>query len=335
MNQTTNNIRTSRKPRKATYICCATLVLGTVLGAEGCGTNSNQNSNSNTSSSSSNNQKTTSNFPLTVTDEAGHKVTIPKSPTHIASITQGTDEILSDLVPKNDIAMVTSWSSDPTQSNIVDFVKGIPQIQEANAEQIIAAHPDLVFLASYSKAGVIDQIKQAKIPTYEFDDFNSIQDIEKNIQIVGQLVGKEDKAKQMVDKMEEQLKQIKTAVQGEKRLTVLDYSSYGYTAGNGTTVNDIIVHAGATNAASQLKGWQKITDEQVVKLNPDVIIYPKSETGFATKLLNDKALQSVNAIKNRKLYGIQDADLSTVSQYITKAVADVAQALYPNVKLGQ
>jgi iron complex transport system substrate-binding protein len=272
-------------------------------------------------------------FPLTVTDESGNQVTIPAEPQHIVSATEGTDEILSALVPKSKLAMVTAFSSDPKYSNITEFVKGIPQTKDSSAELIISAKPDLVLLASYTKQGVVDQIKMAHIPVFEFTQFNSISDIEKNIVIVGRLVGNESEAKKMTADMETALKAIGDAVKNEKKATVLDYSSYGFAAGSDTSVGDIIVRAGGLNAAQELKGWQKVSDEQVVKLNPDVIIVAASDEGFADKIRNNPALQTINAVKNKRVYAISGANLSTVSQYVVKGVADVAHVLYPDVKL--
>jgi iron complex transport system substrate-binding protein len=274
-------------------------------------------------------------FPLTVTDQAGHKVTIPNKPERIASGTLGTDEILSGLVPKSEIVLVTQNATDPSQSNIVSFAKGIPAMKDANAEAIIAQHPDLALLASYTKPGVVQQVEQAGIPTYEFSDFDSIQAIEHNIEVVGELVGEPQKAQQMVEGLEQRLAAIKNAVRNQAHPRVLNYSSYGYVAGAGTTVNDVIVDAGGVNAAGNLKGWQQVTPEQVVKMNPDVIIVSADDAGFKDKLLHDPKYQTINAVKNHRVYEIPAADLMSLSQYVYKGVEDVARVLYPNVKLPQ
>ncbi|MDQ0189095.1 ABC transporter substrate-binding protein [Alicyclobacillus cycloheptanicus] len=272
-------------------------------------------------------------FPLTVTDEAGHKVTIPKKPTHIASTTEGTDEILSGLVPKSEIALVTTDATQPEYSNIVSFAKGIPAIGNVTAEQVIAVHPDLVLMASYNTPGVVNQIEQAGIPVYEFTNFNSIDDIEKNIKVLGTLVGEEGKADQLVSMMEQKIQAVQNAVKGEPKPTVLDYSSYGFAGGSGTTVNDIITDAGGTNAAANLQGWAKVTDEEIVKMNPDVIIDSSDDAAFKQKLLHDPALKTVNAIRNKQIYIIPGADLGSVSQYIYKAVEDVAKDLHPSANI--
>ena len=316
-------------------------VLGTAAMVAGCGTVGSAGTHANTTAantvsatgSAQNNLQNTSSYPLTVTDEAGNKVTIPKQPKHIASTTEGTDEILSALVPKKHVAMVTTYATNPAYSNIVAWAKGIPAIQNATAEQVIAVHPDLVLAASYTTKGVVSQIEQTGTPVFEFTNFNSIASIEQNIQLVGKLVGEQPKADQLVAQMNQKLSSIEKAVQGQKKVTVLDYSSYGFAAGTGTTVNDVIVDGGGINAAAKLQGWQKISTEEIVKMNPQVIIDASDDTGFIQKILTNPALQTVSAVKNHRVYSINSADLTTVSQYVVNGVRDVAKVLYPGIHL--
>ncbi|GMA51891.1 putative ABC transporter substrate-binding lipoprotein YvrC [Alicyclobacillus contaminans] len=266
------------------------------------------------------NQTAAVTYPLTRTDDAGHTVTLTKKPQRIASATEGTDEILTALVPKSDIVLVTQYASNPTYSNVSSLVRGIPTIQTTNAEQVIAAKPDLVLLASYTEPAIVQQIQQAHIPAYEFNDFQSIADIERNIRVIGQLVDNPQGADKLVTNMNRELQTIATKVSGQPKLRVLDYSSFGYAAGSDTTVNDVIVHAGGINAAKDLHGWQKITDEQVVKLNPDVIIDTTDDQAFVQKLLSNPALQHVSAIAHHRVYTVNSADLTSVSQYVTRGL---------------
>ncbi|WP_273365971.1 ABC transporter substrate-binding protein [Alicyclobacillus herbarius] len=307
-----------------------------------CGTQSASNtakdhSTAKPTTPSSTGGSTTVHYPLTLTDDAGHKLTLAKQPQHIVSATEGTDEILTALVPKKRIAMVTSQASNPNYSNVRAQVKGIPAISDAasDVEKILAAKPDLVLLASYTKPGAVQQIEQASVPAYEFNNFNSIADIERNIGVVGKLVGEPAKANRLVSAMKQNLSGIHQAVKNEKKLSVLDYSSYGFAAGNQTTVNDMIVDAGGINAAAKLNGWAKVTDEEIVKMNPDVIIDSSDDKAFIQKILHDPKLQTVSAVKNHRVYAINGADLSSVSQYVVKGVWDVAHAMYPDANLPQ
>ncbi|WP_236026271.1 ABC transporter substrate-binding protein [Alicyclobacillus suci] len=299
----------------------------------GCGTTAHSNNHQTAVATSQSSQTQKTGFPVTLTDDAGKKVTVSALPKHIVSTTEGTDEILVSLVPKSRISLVTNLSSDPTYSDVVNQVKGIPQMSQVDAEKVLSVQPDLVLMASYVNAGVISQVRNAGVPVYEFNDFTSVDSIEHNIRVVGQLVGASAKADKLVQNMNENMQKIEQAVKGQKKPKVLDYSSYGYAEGRNTTFNDVITVAGGINAAASLNGTQKISDEEIVKMNPDVIIDSEEDQAFLKKLASDKALQSVSAIRNHRLYAVPDADLSSVSQYVVKGMVDVAKDIHPNVKL--
>lgn len=274
-------------------------------------------------------------YPMTIKDDMGDTVTLKHQPMRIVSGSEGTDEILVSLVPKSRIALVTTLASNPEYSNVVPQVKGIPAWSGDDPEQALAVHPDLVLEAGYVSPKVVDQLHQAGVPMYTFslNDFNSIFDIERNILTVGRLVGEPGKADALVASMRQGIAQIESAVQGQRKPTVLDYGSYGFAAGRSTTVDDIIRDAGGVNVAHTLNGWQKITDEQIVKWNPDVIIDSSDDAAFLKKLASDPALQSVTAVREHHLYAIDSADLSSVSQYVVRAVYDVAKVLHPSAHL--
>lgn len=317
-------------------VIAATLILGGISGCE-ASTQTNGSATSTVSPTKATaNAASSALFPVTLKDDTGHVVTISKQPRRIASATEGTDEILTALVPKSEIVLVTSYADEPEYSNVTSLVKGIPTIgSNPSAEQVIAAKPDLVLLASYTNQNVVNQIEQANIPSYEFNDFNSIADIERNILVVGKLVGNRVGAAKVVQNMQSQIKAIETAVKGQKKVTVLNYSSYGYVAGSSTTVNDVIVDAGGINAAASINGWQQVSDEEIVKMNPDVIIDTTDDTGFIQKIMTNPALKDVAAVKNHHVYSVNSADLTSVSQNVTKGVRDVAKLLYPTTKIGQ
>ncbi len=321
--------------KKSLVVISAAAVVLT-FGVVGCGAGESANStggNASVNVTSSPQNHATAPFPVTLKDDAGHMVTISKQPQRIASTTEGTDEILTALVPKSRIVLVTSYADEPQYSNVTSLVKGIPTISSANAEQVIAAKPDLVLMASYTNQGVVRQIEQAGIPSYEFNDFTSIPEIEHNIKVVGKLVGSEQKATKLVQQMQTAIGAVQNAVKGQKKVTVLDYSSYGYVAGAATTVNNIIVDAGGINAAAKLNGWQEVSNEEIVKMNPQVIIDANDDKGFIQKILSNPALQDVAAVKDHRVYAINSADLTSVSQYVTRGVQDVAKVLYPNAKI--
>lgn len=278
-------------------------------------------------------------WPRTLTDGAGNTITLNAQPMHIVSATLATDEMLFALVDPSRLVAVTSNATDPTQSNIVDKAKAIgTQLKTPlDPEQVIALKPDLVLVASYTDAGALKQLKDAEVPIFEFSNFNSIKDIENNVTLLGQAVGGESQAAQLVSNMETRLKAVAAAVQPvTTKLTVLYYSPDGYSDGAGSTVDEVITRAGGINAvtAGGIKdAYPQLSDEWVVKADPDIILlagFNSYAPGFVDKFKTNPSFQTLKAITNKHVYVANDAHIASVSQYIVNGVEDVAALLYPN-----
>ncbi len=272
-------------------------------------------------------------FPVTAKDGAGTEVTVAKEPVRIVSLTLGTDETLLELVGPQRLVGVTYLASDKTTSNIADRPE-LAQIKgklQDDPEQVIALNPDLVFVGQFTKPDVIDQIRKAGITVFVVGNFTSISAMEQNIQTIGHLVGEDAKARQMTDQMDQKLAEIADKLKGAKgpKPSVLYLAAEGWAAGKATTVDDIITHAGGTNAAAILNDWNQISPEKVVELNPDVVILSPYVTD--QDFVKNPAYKDLAAIKNNRVAAPTDAHLSATSQYIVLAVEDVARVLYPDL----
>ena len=275
-----------------------------------------------------------SGFPLVLKDDTGRTVRIAHRPTRILSLTLGTDEMLLSMVSPKRIIGLDYYATNPVYSNIVARVKqdhlrtvgstaGLP-----STEALIKMHPDLVLTADYTNQKVVRQLQTAGIPVYEFTTFNSIPQIESHILILGRMVGDEAKARALVAGMNRRLAALRKQAPKQRQSVV--YYSYGYVAGRNTTVNNIIADAGGVNAATQVNGWAQVSVEQLLAMNPDVIIVPNDSGAAHTQLKQFLALRGVSAlraVREHHVYTASDAQLSDVAQYITLGVRDVEQML--------
>jgi iron complex transport system substrate-binding protein len=281
-----------------------------------------------------------SGFPRTVTDGAGNPVTINAKPVHIASATLVSDEVLLSLVDPSRLVAVTANASDATQSNVADLVRTIPNklASPLDPEAVVALKADLIIVSPFTDPGVVKQLKDAKQTVFTLVSPYSIKDIESNITLLGQAVGEEKRASEIVGSMEAKLKAIADAVAGVKnRLTVLYYAPDGYSDGPGTTIDEVITRAGGINAvtAGGIKdSFPQLNDEFVVKQDPDVILlagFNSYSPGFVDKFNSNPNFQTLKAVKNKRVFVANDAHVATISQYIVEGVSDVAALLYPDV----
>ena len=117
----------------------------------------------------------------------------------------------------------------------------------------------------------------------------------------------------------------------------------GGSGGAGTSFDDICRHAGVKNAGA-LAGLDEtaaLSQEQLLQINPDLfccqpgILARKTDMQkLRNEIERDPLLQSVKAVKNKRLIQIPDRYLFCTSQYIVEGVRQLAVAAYPDAFYG-
>lgn len=70
--------------------------------------------------------------------------------------------------------------------------------------------------------------------------------------------------------------------------------------------NSIIELVGGKNAGTYLSGgWVKVSAEQIIKWDPDIILLAQYCDVKPIDVLNNKSLQGVKAVKNKYIYFLQ------------------------------
>src|SRR5919109_3306130 len=179
-------------------------------------------------------------FPKVLIDQTGRRVVLSQKPPRIVSVTLATDEILLALVEPSRLLGVTYLAVDERISNITQEAAAVPHKVRADPEQIISLQPDLVFVASFLRGEFIRLLQAAGLVLFQFQECDSIAEIQQNIRRIGQVVGEEARAEALVAAMQsrlqtlgEQLRPIGT------RPRVLYWGAHGYTAGRMTSIDGL------------------------------------------------------------------------------------------------
>lgn len=274
-------------------------------------------------------------FPQTVVDVAGHSLRLDQKPQRIASAFLGSDEIVLSLVDPSRVIMVTTFGRDPAASWVAEKAKakGIRAVQSLDAETLVALRPDIIFVNRFSNAQVVGQLRVLQQPVYDLGELGNIADILDAVRRIGAALGEEAAAGRIVADAERRLGEVQRRVADQRRPTVLSTSPWEYAPGSGTALDEIITRAGGINAAARLgvKGYQKISKEQIVAMNPDVILIDdgSEQEGFREQLLRDPALAGAAAVKNRRIIVLPGKELASLSHFIVRAVEHLSQALHP------
>ena len=289
--------------------------------------------------------QTTEGFPITVADGLGYEVFVGQKPQKILSATLMTDEILLSLVDKEHIAGVTAFAEDPAVSNVAPFVLDIPQKVVLNVELFITLEPDLIFVADWSKAEVIEQLRKAGLTVFSIKTPKNVTEIQQTIRVVGKLVGENEKAEAVVQWMDDKIAAVAekvSTIPEDQRPSVMDYGTWGDAMGAGSTWDEIIRHAGLLNAVGDLIptewGTVPVSKEKLIELDPDILVLPgwvyndpAGSDAFYNQIVTDAALAGLKAIKNESVYKMPENHKGTTSQYIVLGIEDLAKFAYPEL----
>ncbi len=273
-------------------------------------------------------------FPKRLIDPSGIPQTLAAPPNRILSGVLASDEILTALVPPERLAAVTYLVDEPGLSDVAKLLPpGLPRIH-AEAETMLALRPDLVVLASYTRAATVRLLVAAGIPVVRFQWYRSFADIMNSVRMLAAAVGADDNGARLVDDMRQRIADVEGRTQGLARPRVLYYGG-GYSAGEDTLIDAMITLAGGHNVARDvdLRGQGRLPLEVAVSLRPEVILVSAWEqiTGGnrVAAFLHHPVWADVPAVQDGRVYGIKGAWLSSVSHYSVNALEAIARVLHP------
>lgn len=243
---------------------------------------------------------------IEITDLSGRKVTFDKVPESFATLSMGDMDIIHALGGK----IVGRPDTKLTLPDELKKAQVIGNAHQPNFEQIVSLKPDVL---------VANNGFQKNVPTVEgqgtqviISSTNSVQDIQKNIELYGTVMKKEDKAKEIIQKMNDQMKKY------EKKSDVKALLVYGapgtYLAALPTSLSgDILEKTGGKNIASdfpetkEYPQYAQLSVERIIEANPDVIYLithgdPKSvKKAFEGEMMKNEAWKNLEAVKQNRV----------------------------------
>ena len=255
----------------------------------------------------------------------GRVVRLAAPPERIASRTLATDEILLEIAEPERIVLLSPFADDPAFSPSADAARRLGRVGGFSTEEILAVSPDLVFAAGFNTRETLAQLEAAGVPVLVLLDHESLAAIEGNIRVVGFAIGREREAERLVESMRARLEEARARAGARVAgLRVVHYSG-GVVLGGRTVFDDAVRYLGAVNLTAEkgLVGWPRISGEQVVLWNPDVI--------FTDSYVLDAAAVGVpdgtRAAGLGNVVALDGRDMAAVSHHVVGLVDRLADAL--------
>ncbi len=269
-------------------------------------------------------------YPVTVTDDRGKAITIPKRPERI--VVAGTPlytEILIDLGALSRIVGVSESADNPPE---VANVQRVGPVFNPNTELIIKLKPDVVFGAigavreTLERAGLI-VISLGKVGSGAID---SVTEIFKTIRSMNLVVeGDTKRADTLIGRIAEEIVTIEGTVLDRFKPTVAVLYPTGeqppFAAGRSTPENEIVLRAGGINIFPDVADYKQVSFEEIVKRDPSVIF---TDPLLIPLITQHRLLQGVKAVRENRVYGIKASQW--VSSRIAQTLKTVADLLHPH-----
>ena len=282
-----------------------------------------------------------------VTDSTGHVIKLAQKPQRVVSLSLGTDEILLGLVAPERIAAVTYLAADPGISSSAEEAKAVPVKIRDNTEAVIALQPDLVLIADWMKPELSQTLRDAGLNVYVYKTPYSINEIKSVINELAGVLGEGAKGREVVAAMDEKLNLVSSVIKElpqERRQKVIALSFMGAFGCKGSLFDDMCNNAGVINGAAEagLEKNMTLSKEQIIQADPDFFLLPnwnydgKNDIeGFRRSVQNDPALQTVKAVREKRLLEIPDRHLYCVSQHAADGIKELAMLAYPEAFAGK
>jgi len=245
-------------------------------------------------------------------DDLGRPVRMEEIPQTIVSLGPSITEILFALDLADRVVGVTDYCDYPEEARSKDKV-GAP-FPGFSVETILDLQPDLVL----SLAGAIVQQLEDRGVTVAVLHPTNIQNIYWDIELVGQLTGKDTEALALVKAMQKRVDAVvartSTAVKTPSVFYEVDGSwneNKPWTAGYGTFQDSLINLAGGVSIAAGRSGWYEISIEEILDADPDIIILEDFQFGVTPEILAGRsAWAGLAAVREGRVYPIDDPNLT-------------------------
>ena len=253
-------------------------------------------------------------------------------PARVVSETVGTDDLLMALAEPGQIAALSHLARDGRYSPAAREAGRFPCLRTGEAEDILRFRPDLVLVASYTQAETVALLRRAKVNLLMVDRFATLDELYANARRLGEALGRPARAEELIRGWQARARDLAARLRGCRPVRVLAVGLYPFTAGSGTTFQDICDHAGCLNVAAEagLAGHVPTPSERVLTWKVDVLVAPAEDgVDLNARLRELPPYKFMAAFRQGRVVTLPGALMAATSQARLDAYEQLAWAVHP------
>jgi iron complex transport system substrate-binding protein len=223
-----------------------------------------------------------------VTDDVGRKVKIPAEVKRIVTLAPNLTETVYALGLEDRLAGDTDLCDTPLEAKSKPHV-GNPQ--SPSLEAIVALRPDLVLATtSINRLETADALERMGIAVYTSNgDNQTVLAMLDSISRMAELMGAQQQGMELVAKLRARLDALHARLNDTPPVHVLFvvWADPLITIGQNTFIADALRWAGAESVVLSKQNWPQLSVEEVVRLQPDYIVFTSDHGGAGPAELAD------------------------------------------------
>jgi len=264
----------------------------------------------------------------TVTDELGRTVAVPDHPHRLICLAPSVTDDVYAIGAGADVIAVSDYTKYPADTKTKPSI-GLPL--NPSMETIVSLHPDLILGYGDSKnSETLNRLSRLGIPVFMVST-HGIQGIYKSLESLGQVLGREPAAKEVVAGLQKREAAIRARVAGKPVINLLMPIWYDpiVTIGKYAYITDLIQLAGGHSVTSDIaQEWPQVSLEAVVARAPVALLLVRG-SGMSLQAIQDRpGWQSLPAIRNHRIYYVSD-QIEYPSPVAFDALEELAKELHP------
>ena len=266
-------------------------------------------------------------------DQTGRLVKLPERMDRIVSLAPSITEIIFSLGAEERLVGVSEYSNYPPAAAVLpktgSFVR--PDI-----ERVISLKPDICFgIRDGNPLYLIEKIEAMGIPVYLIDPKN-IREVMEAIQGIGEVVGTSIGAAHLVETLQlriNRIQRIMDTVSTRPRVFFQVDSSLIVTAGTKTLIHELITLAGGVNLGAGPVRYPRYTWEQVMAINPDVVMISSMARGNASEAMKVQWQQwrQLTAVQQNRIYVVEPDFFTRPTPRLVDGLEVLAKIVHPEI----
>ena len=227
----------------------------------------------------------------------------------IISLAPSITKELEELELSDNIVGATSYC-DITKENS-DLIIG--DAINVNVEKVLLLKPDVILTTALTKKSTIELFKENGIKIHVVGKLNSFDDICRQFEELGDIVGRRKKALAVIYSVRSKIDSLKNVISltsAKRKVFIQIGIDPLFAVIPNTFMDDYIKFAGCENVTT---GFEKgtISRETILNRNPDVILIATMGVAAQKEKMLWKSFRELNAVKNSNVF-IIDANVACV-----------------------